>query len=70
MKHKSSNCEHQFDNVITCAPAYENHYHCHHCNAEWIDEWSCQCDSDCPSCGCTFTPYESCEVSDCACNYL
>ena len=22
-----------------------------HCGVEWVDEWSCACDSECPVCG-------------------
>jgi len=28
-----------------------NHYQCPRCDHEWSDEWSCQCDDDCPACG-------------------
>ena len=28
-----------------------NHYQCYRCDYEWADEWSCQCDDDCPVCG-------------------
>ncbi|WP_034619338.1 hypothetical protein [Chitinibacter tainanensis] len=28
-----------------------NHYHCPSCGHKWQDEWSCQVDDDCPSCG-------------------
>lgn len=30
---------------------FRNHYHCYRCDLEWRDEWSCQCDDDCPACG-------------------
>jgi hypothetical protein len=30
---------------------YRNHYHCGDCGTDWEDEWSCNCDDDCPSCG-------------------
>lgn len=28
-----------------------NYYQCADCGHEWIDEWSCACDDDCPDCG-------------------
>lgn len=30
---------------------FANHYTCAHCGGDWTDEWSCQCDDDCPHCG-------------------
>lgn len=27
-----------------------NHYTCPECSAEWVDEWSCAVDDDCPEC--------------------
>lgn len=39
-----------------------NHYHCNICKTEWEDEWDCQCDSECPSCGRDYTPYKSDEI--------
>lgn len=30
---------------------WRNHYRCPVCRHEWADEWSCQCDDDCPACG-------------------
>lgn len=40
--------------------AFLNYYHCDRCGHEWTDEWSCQCDDDCPECGARhMTPYKS-----------
>lgn len=47
-----------------------NHYRCDECIdpesdpengelLEWSDEWSCQCDDECPECGRAFSPYKS-----------
>lgn len=30
---------------------FRNEYQCYRCEYEWEDEWSAQCDDDCPSCG-------------------
>lgn len=30
---------------------YSNSYRCYRCKQAWTDEWSCQCDDDCPHCG-------------------
>jgi|SRR5579871_173226 len=30
---------------------YANHYNSDRCGEEWVDEWSCMCDDDCPECG-------------------
>jgi len=30
---------------------YRNHYRCGDCGTYWEDEWSCNCDDDCPRCG-------------------
>lgn len=30
---------------------YSNSYRCYRCGRKWADEWSCQCDDDCPHCG-------------------
>lgn len=29
-----------------------NQYECPRCDHAWSDTWSCQCDDDCPECGC------------------
>lgn len=29
---------------------YRNQYQCYRCEYEWEDEWSCQCDDECPAC--------------------
>lgn len=28
-----------------------NHYKCYRCAHEWADQWTAQCDDDCPECG-------------------
>ena len=38
---------------------YLNYYCCSDCEIEWDDEWSCQCDDECPGCGKSYSPYES-----------
>ena len=39
---------------------FANHYECDRCKEEWIDEWSCMCDDDCPHCGARhMSPYRS-----------
>ena len=39
---------------------FANHYVCYQCDNTWIDEWSCQCDGECPRCGAgDCTPYDS-----------
>lgn len=30
---------------------FRNFYTCARCGRDWTDEWSCQCDDDCPLCG-------------------
>ncbi|WP_019584512.1 hypothetical protein [Thioalkalivibrio sp. ALE16] len=42
---------------------FENYYFCRRCNLEWIDEWDCMCDDECPDCGTPHTPYHSRDVS-------
>jgi len=27
-----------------------NHYECSECGTEWSDQWSCQCNDECPKC--------------------
>ena len=37
-----------------------NYYGCARCGQEWTDEWSCDCDDDCPHCGARhMSPYSS-----------
>lgn len=31
---------------------FRNHYTCPRCGRQWTDDWECQCDDDCPTCGC------------------
>lgn len=39
---------------------FRNFYRCARCAHEWIDEWSAQCDDDCPNCGARhMSPYKS-----------
>lgn len=40
---------------------FKNTYRCD-CGETWDDEWSCQCDDDCPECGTTCSPDESEEL--------
>ena len=42
-----------------------NHYQCPRCDHAWSDEWSCQCDDDCPACGLRhISPANSEDVDD------
>jgi predicted nucleic acid-binding Zn-ribbon protein len=42
---------------------YENSYKCTGCGEEWMDEWSCEVDDECPNCGTVMTPYESKDIT-------
>ena len=44
-------------------------YECPQCQIEWIDEWSCVCEGECPECGTTdIMPYDHDHVKpDCQC---
>ena len=50
-----------FDPICECyGPRCVNFYRCWICAHEWRDEWSCQCDDDCPECGCRhISPHKS-----------
>jgi hypothetical protein len=38
---------------------FRNSYRCDRCRGEWVDEWSCACDDDCPHCGARhMSPYK------------
>ena len=40
-----------------------NYYECPECENIWEDQWDCQVDDDCPSCGCRhISPYESVDI--------
>lgn len=44
---------------------FRNVYICPECEATWEDEWSCQCDDDCPECGLRhISPEDSEEIDD------
>lgn len=34
---------------------FRNHYQCGRCSYRWSDEWSANCDDDCPECGARHT---------------
>ena len=64
---------HQVDARPIPAPArndgpearFRNHYRCDQCDGEWTDEWSCQCDDDCPHCGARhMSPYKSDDLGE------
>lgn len=47
---------------------WDNHYRCESClepdaevtdDVDWIDPWSCQCNSKCPTCNREIEPYHS-----------
>ena len=41
-----------------------NHYECYRCGEHWTDEWSCQCDDECPCCGAgDSSPFDSEDLS-------
>ena len=40
-----------------------NHYECV-CGETWTDQWSCQCDDECPSCGRKISPHSSDYIED------
>jgi DNA-directed RNA polymerase subunit RPC12/RpoP len=40
-----------------------NYYRCGRCGGAWTDEWSAECDDDCPYCGVRhISPYKSEDV--------
>jgi hypothetical protein len=41
---------------------FRNHYWCEECDTHWTDEWSCQCDDECPTCGTDYEPHHSEEL--------
>jgi len=46
---------------------FRNFYKCARCGHEWTDEWSAQCDDDCPNpkCGArNMSPYKSEDAED------
>jgi hypothetical protein len=43
---------------------YINYYRCTDCNTEWQDEWSCQCDDECPVCATPYSPYMSEDINE------
>jgi predicted nucleic acid-binding Zn-ribbon protein len=44
---------------------FRNHYACPRCGHEWTDVWECQCDDDCPACGCRHvSPSKSADAED------
>jgi len=44
---------------------FRNYYQCERCDGEWIDEWSCMCDDDCPTCGLRhMTPHFSDDLTE------
>jgi hypothetical protein len=67
---KTKDCQHQFAEVKTCAPAFRNVYECDNCDTCWEDEHSCGCDDECPACGHDISPTKSIEIAPCACEYL
>jgi len=38
---------------------------CDDCDEEWDDDWSCECDDECPKCGAGIAPHESQWLPDC-----
>lgn len=42
-----------------------NRYTCPRCECTWEDEWSCQCDDECPICSHDIEPDESFDLSIC-----
>ncbi|MFN3573609.1 MAG: hypothetical protein ACK4TR_08790 [Phenylobacterium sp.] len=52
-----------------CRRAYEEDgqwlaltYECPNCDTSWHDEWSCEVDDDCPTCGTSCSPADAEEI--------
>lgn len=43
---------------------FRNHYECPTCAISWDDEWSCQCDDECPECGVSYSPVDSDDLTE------
>jgi predicted nucleic acid-binding Zn-ribbon protein len=44
---------------------FANHYSCDRCGEDWVDEWSCMCDDDCPECGSRhYSPFDSEDLTE------
>lgn len=44
---------------------YRNYYKCARCQYEWQDEWSCNCDDDCPHCDARHvSPHEADDLTE------
>lgn len=44
---------------------YLNYYRCGDCGAAWADEWSCNCDDECPQCSSRhWSPYKSDDLTE------
>lgn len=44
---------------------FANMYVCTRCGLHWTDEWDCECDDDCPACGCRhISPYASDDLDE------
>ncbi len=44
---------------------FRNFYRCARCRQEWVDDWSCACDDDCPHCGARhMSPYMSEQIEE------
>jgi hypothetical protein len=44
---------------------YANHYSCERCGEEWVDEWSCMCNDECPECGARdYEPFDSDDLTE------
>lgn len=35
------------------------YFYCPDCDEAWVEKWDCACDSDCPKCGKTYTPFDT-----------
>lgn len=66
---KRQDCQHQFEGSPNCQPAVLCIYECE-CGSTWQDEWSCECDDECPTCGTYVSPAKSEEIGPCACEVL
>lgn len=42
---------------------WENHYVHGRCSTQWSNEWSCQCNDECPSCGAEIEPSASMPIN-------
>jgi hypothetical protein len=54
----------EFESMAALNPIilFANYYHCPEDGSNWVDCWSCACNSKCPSCGREIEPYKSLDL--------